>query len=164
MNQSSDQHAGLGWLHVVPMVAIAVLAIALWRPGADPPPTPEQEEKIADLVELLGSSSSSASDIDDRLRSFGPFPPDAKASLALAEALVTCGAGRLDAAQRTQLARQLYGITVIGDSRTEVVPAAMMGLQRFAAAASCSPSEIDELMRAARAVASTDPGPRKDWW
>ena len=44
-----------------------------------------------DLAALLGSPSASADDIDNRLRSFGPFPPDANASRALADALITCG-------------------------------------------------------------------------
>jgi hypothetical protein len=164
MNQSSDQHTSLGWLHVLPLLVIGVLAIALWRPAADPPPSQEQEEKIADLAVRLGSPASGAAAIDERLQSFGPFPPDAKASRALAEALVTCGTAKLDDSQRTQLARQLYGITVIGDSRAETVPAALLGLQQSAAAAGCSPAEIDELVRAARAVISTDPHPRRDWW
>lgn len=163
MNQPSDQHISSGLLHVLPMVVIGVLAIALWRPAADPAPSSEQEAKIADLVRQLGSSSSSISDIDDRLRSFGPFPPDATASRELAEALVTCGTNKLDELQRARLARHLYGITVIGDDRAATIPAALIGIQQ-AAAAICSPAVIDQFIRAARAVASTDPHPRRDWW
>ena len=146
------------------MIVIGVLAVALWRPSVDPPPTAEQEGKIADLARQLGSPTSSPVAIDDRLRSFGPFPPEAKASRALAEAIVMCGTGRLDESQRTQLARQLYGITVIGDGRAAAVPAALIGIQQSVAAAGCSPAVIDELMRAARDVASIDPHPRRDWW
>lgn len=165
MNQASDQqHSSLGFLHVLPMLVIAVLAISLWRPANDPAPSPEQEEKIGDLVRQLGSSNPSAGEIDQRLRSFGPFPPDAKASRALADGLVTCGMNKLDDSHRAQLARNLYGITVIGDNRAQVVPVALMSIQQSAAAAGCSPTRIDELMRAAHAVINTDPNPRRDWW
>jgi hypothetical protein len=165
MNQASDQqHSSLGFLHVLPMLVIAALAISLWRPANDPAPSPEQEEKIADLVRQLGSSAANAGEIDQRLRSFGPFPPDGKASRALADSLVTCGMNTLDESHRAQLARNLYGITVIGDDRARVVPLALMSIQQSAAAAGCSPTSIDELMRAAHAVISTDPNPRRDWW
>ena len=165
MNQAPDQqHGSLGFLHVLPLLVIAGLAIYLWRPASDPAPSPEQEEKIADLVRQLGSSGASPEEIDQRLRSFGPFPPDAKASRALADGLVTCGMNKLDDSHRAQLARNLYGITVIGDDRAQVIPAALIGIQQSAAAAGCSPTGIDELMRAAHAVISTDPNPRRDWW
>src|SRR5215510_15138683 len=165
MNLSSDHHTNLGWLQVLPMMAVGALAITLWRPVPDRPPSPEQEAKIADLAARLGSRSSTAVDIDDRLRSFGPFPPDAKASRALAEALVTCGTTWLDESKRTQLARHLYGITVIGDDRTKAIPAALLGIQQLVATTGpgCA-GTIDDVMRAARAVASTDPKPRRDWW
>jgi hypothetical protein len=159
-----DQHTSLGWLHALPLIVIGVLAVVLWRPAPDAPPSAEQEAKIADLAARLGSPSSSGSEIDDRLRSFGPFPPDAKASRALADALVGCGTSRLDESRRQQLARQLFGITVIGDERSEAVPAALLAIQQSAAAAGCSPAAIDDIMRAARAVASTDPNPRRNWW
>ena len=164
MNQPSDQHIGLGFLHVLPMLVVGALAIALWRPANDPVPSPEQEEKIADLFRQLGSSSPNAGDIDDRLRSFGPFAPDAKASRALAEALVTCAMNTLNETKRAQLARHLYGITVIGDDHAATIPAALIGIQQAAAEAMCSPAVIDDLIGAARAVASTDPQPRRDWW
>lgn len=166
MNHSSDPHTGLGWLQGLPIVAVGVLAVALWRPAADPPPSPEQEAKIIDLAARLGSTSSTAADIDDRLRSFGPFPPDATASRALADALVTCGTSRLDESRRTQLARYLYGITVIGDNRAEAVPAALIGIQQAMAGVGpqCGPGTIDRIVQAARAVATTDPQPRRDWW
>jgi hypothetical protein len=163
MNQTSDHD--LGWLKVLPMVVIGALAIVLWRPAPDRPPSPEQEAKIADLATRLGSRASTAGDIDDRLRSFGPFPPDAQASRALAEALVTCGTTWLSESQRSQLARHLYGITVIGDDRARAIPAALIGIQQLAAATgpTCA-GTIDDVMRAARAVATTDPKPRRDWW
>jgi hypothetical protein len=166
MSESSDHNSNGGWLNALPLVAIVAIAIVLWRPSADPPPSPEQEAKITDLAARLGSPSATAADIDDRLRSFGPFPPEAKASRALAEALVTCGTTRLDESQRTQLARHLYGITVIGDDRATAIPAALLGIQQVAAAAgsACSPGAIDTLTRAAQAVATTDPKPRRDWW
>jgi hypothetical protein len=156
----------MGWLHVLPLVVIGVLAIVLWRPAADPPPSPEQEAKIADLAARLGSPSSTATDIDDRLRSFGPFPPDADASRALAEALISCGTTWLDESKRAQLARHLYGITVIGDDRVTAIPAALLGIQQAVSGAgpSCGPGAIDEIVRRARAVASTDPNPRRNWW
>jgi len=165
MNQPFGQHENSGWLQALPVVVIGVLAIVLWRPAPDRPPSPEQEAKIADLAARLGSRASTAVDIDDRLRSFGPFPPDAKASRALAEALVTCGTISLDESRRTQLARHLYGITVIGDDRTRAIPAALIGIQQLAGASgpACA-GTIDEVMRAARAVATTDPKPRRDWW
>jgi hypothetical protein len=165
MNQPPD-HTNLGWLQVVPMLLIGALAIALWQPASDRPPSPEQEAKIADLAARLGSPSSTASDIDDRLRSFGPFPPDAKASRALAEALVTCGTTWLDESQRTRLARHLYGITVIGDNRAQAIPAAVIGIQELMAAVgpACGPPGIEKVVLAARGVASTDPHPRRDWW
>lgn len=161
---NTDQHTSLGWLQALPLVVIAALAVVLWRPAPDAPPSAEQEAKIADLASQLGSSSSSGGDIDDRLRSFGPFPPDAKASRALAEALVTCDTARLDESRRRQLARQLFEVTVIGDRRAATVPAALLGIQQSAATAGCSPAAIDDIMRAARAVASTDPNPRRNWW
>lgn len=164
MNGSSDQHTGLGWLHGLPIVVIGVLAMMLWRPAADPAPSLEQEAKIADLAERLGRPAASVGEIDDRLRSFGPFPPDGTASRALAAALVTCATGRLDELRRTQLARRLYGITVIGDSRDETLPEALIALQQLAAAAGCSPAAVDEMTRAARDVAAMDPSPRRDWW
>jgi hypothetical protein len=161
---NSDQPTGLGWLHVVPLVVIGGLAVVLWRPAPDPPPSAEQETKIADLAAGLGSSSSSASDIDDRLRSFGPFPPDAKASRRLADALIACGTARLDESRRRELARQLFNITVIGDRRAETVPAALHGIQQSVATTGCAPTAIDEIVNSATAVASTDPSPRRDWW
>ena len=164
MDQPSEQHTNLGWLHLLPLVVITVFAVALWQPEADPAPSLEQEAKIADLATRLASPSSSPSDIDDRLRSLGPFPPEAKASRTLAEALVTCGTTKLDNSQREQLARQLYGITVIGDSGARAIPAALIGIQQSATHAGCSPAVIDELMRAARAVVSIDPNPRRNWW
>jgi hypothetical protein len=164
MNRTSDQHTGLGWWHVLPLLVIGALATVLWRPANDPAPTVEQEEKISDLARQLGSATASAGAIDDRLRSFGPFPPEAKASRALADAIVMCEIERLDESRRTQLARQLYGITVIGDSRAATVPAALIGIQQSLASAGCNPAVIDRLMRAARDVAGTDPHPRRDWW
>jgi hypothetical protein len=161
---NSNRQTSLGWLQVLPLVVIGVLAFVLWRPAPDPPPSDEQETKIADLAARLGLSSSSASDIDDRLRSFGPFPPDAKASRALADALIACGIARLDETRRQQLARQLFSITVIGDGRAETVPAALFGIQQSVAATGCAPSALDQIMRTARAVASTDPASRRNWW
>jgi hypothetical protein len=73
---SADQHASARWLQVLPLIVIGVMAFVLWRPAPDPPPTREQEAKIADLAVRLGSASSTAMDLDDRLRSFGQFPPD----------------------------------------------------------------------------------------
>jgi len=161
---NSDQPSSPGWMHVLPLAVIVVLAVVLWQPASDPPPSEEQSAKIADLAARLGSSSSTATDIDDRLRSFGPFPPEANASRALADALIACGTSRLDDSRRQQLARELFDITVIGDTRAATVPAALLGIQRSAAAARCTPAVIDEMMRAARAVASTDPHPRRNWW
>lgn len=164
MSESSDHNSNGGWLQVIPLLVILAFAITFWRPTPDLPPTPEQEMKIDDLAVLLGSPSSTAGDVDNRVRSFGPFPPDPTASRALAEALVTCKTASLDEPQRKRLARQLYGITVIGDSRAEAVPAAFLEIQRLVRETGCSPSTIDEIMRAARAVATTDPKPRRDWW
>jgi hypothetical protein len=162
MNDTSDYHGR--WLHAIPLVVIAGLAITLWRPAADAPPSPEQEMKIADLAALLGSRTPSAGDIDNRLRSFGPFPPDLKASRALAEALVTCGTAGLDEPERIRLARHVYGITVIGDDRAASVPAALLGIQQTVAATGCGPAAIDEVVRTARDMARIDPKPRRDWW
>jgi hypothetical protein len=166
MNQPSDQHTNLGWLQLLPMLLIGALAITLWRPAPDRPPSLEQEAKIADLAARLGSRRSTAVDIDDRLRSFGPFPPDATASHALAEALVMCETAWLDESQRTQLARHLYGITVLGDTRAQAIPAAIIGIQTLMAAVgpACGPVGIERIVRAARGVATTDPHPRRDWW
>ena len=152
------------WLHVLPLVVIAALAIALWQPAAETAPSREQELTMDDLTAVLGSRSSSADDIDNRLRSFGRFPPDLTASRALATALIACGTTTLDEPQRQGLARQLFRITVIGDSSAESVPATLMELQQTVAATGCSPAMIDEIMRASRAVATTDPHPRRDWW
>jgi hypothetical protein len=165
MNPSPSEAPGR-WLHVVLLVVIAALAIALWRPVAETAPSPEQEAKIADLAARLGSPASTAVDIDDRLRSFGPFPPDAKASHALAEALIRCGTTWLDQAERTQLARDLYGIAMVGDDRAETIPGALKGIQQTMAAAgpACGPDAIDHVVSSARAVASVDPNPRRNWW
>ena len=150
----------------VPAILIAMLAIVLWRPAPAPLPTPEQEAKIADLAMKLGSASSTAVDIDERIRSFGPFPPDATASRTLAEALIHCGTIRLSESKRTQLARHLYGITVIGDDRAQKVPIALIGIQQTVSetGSSCSPDMVDTIMRSARSVAATDPNPRPNWW
>ncbi len=167
MNQSPDQHANWGWLHVLlPLIVIGVMAVVLWRPAHDPPPTAEQEAKIADLAAQLGSATTTAVDIDERLRSFGRFPPDRTASRALAEALITCGTRGLDETRRTQLARHIYGITVIGDDWATVIPASLIGIQQTIAGAGppCGPTGVDRIVSAARAVASTDPNPRRDWW
>lgn len=166
MSEPSVQHTTLGWLHALPLVVIGIMAIVLWRPAPDPPPSAEQEAKIADLAAQLASPSSTAVDIDNRLRSFGPFPPDATASRALAEALITCGTTSLDASRRSQLARHLYGITVIGDDRAAAIPAALIGIQQAVggAGSSCGPQVIDTIVRSARAVATTDPNPRRNWW
>jgi hypothetical protein len=166
MSQPLDQQTNLGWLHVLPLIAIGVMAVMLWRPAPDPPPTREQEAKIVDLAARLGSATSTAADIDDRLRSFGRFPPDPMASRALAEALIACGTSTLDETRRTQLARHIYGITVIGDDWATVIPASLIGIQQTMAGAgpACGPTGIDRVVSAARAVASTDPNPRRDWW
>jgi hypothetical protein len=151
-------------VHVSAILVIAVMAIALWQPAPGTVPSAEQTAKIEDLAALMASPSLSAQAIDDRLRSFGPFQPDPNASRALAEALVTCSPARLDASQRAQLARQLYGITVIDDLRADAIPAALIGIEQLVVKTGCGPVAIDELMRAARAVARTDPNPRRDWW
>src|SRR5688572_24964686 len=166
MNQPPDQQTNLGWLQVLPLIVIGVMAVVLWRPAADPPPTAEQEAKIEDLAARFGSATVSAVDIDDRLRSFGPFPPDPTASRALAEALITCGTSWLDESRRRQLARHIYGITVVGDDWARAIPAALIGIQQTMAGAgpACGPSGIDRIVGAARVVASTDPNQRRVWW
>ena len=166
MSQPLDQQRNLGWLQVLPLIVIGVMAVALWRPAPDPPPTAEQEAKIADLATRLGSAASTAADIADRLSSFGRFPPDPMASRALAEALITCGTSTLDETRRRQLARHIYGVTVIGDDWATVIPAALVGIRHAmrGAGADCGPTGIERIVSAARAVASTDPNPRRDWW
>lgn len=166
MHRHSDHGSGLGLWSAAPAILIGMLAIALWRPAAAPSPSPEQEAKIADLAVKLGSASSTAVDIDERIRSFGPFPPDATASRALAEALIHCGTIRLSESKRTQLARHLYGITVIGDDRAQRVPVALIGIQQAIseAGSSCGPDMLDTIMRSARSVVATDPNPRPNWW
>ena len=163
---SAGRYASPGWLQVLPLLVIGVMAFMLWRPALDPPPTAEQEKKIADLAARFGSASSTAMDLDDRLRSFGQFPPDPTASRALADALVACGTSWLDEPRRTQLARHIYGITVVGDNWATVIPAALMGIQQTMAGAgtACGPTGIDRIVTAARAVASIDPNRRRDWW
>jgi hypothetical protein len=150
---------------VLPLLVIVVMAIVLWRPASDPAPSAEQEAKILDLAARFASPSSTAADIDDRLRSFGPFPPDAKASRALAEALIRCGTTWLDESRRMQLARHLYGITVIGDDR-EATNASLIGIQQVIATTgpTCGPAAIEQVLNLARAVATTDPNPRRNWW
>ena len=108
------------WLRVLPLVVIAAFAIALWQPAAETAPSREQELMMDDLAAVLGSRASSADDIDNRLRSFGRFPPDRAASRAVANALIACGTTTLDERQRKGLARQLFRITDIGDSRADV--------------------------------------------
>ena len=150
----------------LPAIVIGMLTIVLWQPAPAPSPSPEQEAKIADLAMKLGTASSTAVDIDERIRSFGPFPPDATASRALANALIHCGTMGLSESKRTQLARHLYGITVIGDDRAQAVPVALIGIQQAVseAGSSCGPEMIDTIMRSARAVVATDPNPRPNWW
>ena len=75
MNQSSDQH------HIQPGV-VARPADARDRRARDLAVASRQrsravagtKEKIADLVRQLGLPAASAGEIDERLRSFGPFP------------------------------------------------------------------------------------------
>lgn len=166
MHRHSDHGSGLGLWSGVPAILIGMLAIVLWRPAPAPSPSAEQEAKIADLAMKLGSASSTAVDLDERMRSFGPFPPDATASRALAEALIHCGTISLSESKRTQLARHLYGITVIGDDRAQAVPVALIGIQQTIgeAGSSCGPDTIESIMRSARSVAATDPKPRPNWW
>jgi len=163
---SAGRYASPGWLQVLPLIVIGVMAIVLWRPAPDPPPTPEQEVKIADLAARLGSPSSTAVDLDDRLRSFGQFPPYPTASRALVEALITCGTSSLSESHRGQLARYIYGITVVGDDWATVTPAALIGIQQTMAGAgpACGPTGIDRIVSAAHAVASIDPNRRRDFW
>lgn len=166
MNQFLDQQRNPGWLHVLPLIVIGVIAVTLWRPAPDPPPTAEQEARIADLAARLGSPATTAADIDDRLRSFGRFPPEPMASRALAEALITCRISTLDETRRMQLARHIYGVTVIGDDWATAIPAALVGIQHAmaGAGADCGQTGVGRIVSAARAVASTDPNPRRDWW
>lgn len=166
MERRSDQHGTLRWWHALPPIVIGVLVVLLWRPAPDLPPSLEQESKIADLAVKLGALSSTATDIDARLRSFGPFPPDATASRSLAESLIACGTTWLDESKRKQLARHLYGITVIGDDRAEAIPAALIGIQESVSGAgpACGPGVVDRIVRNARAVATVDPNPRRNWW
>jgi len=152
------------WLHALPIVVIAALAITLWRPAADAPPSPGQEQTIIGLAAVLGSRPVSADEIDNRLRAFGRYPPDPRASRTLARALIACGTERLDEPQRKRLARNLYDVAVIGDSRVESVPTALRGIQQTVATTGCGQSAIDEIVRAARDVARVDPTPRQDWW
>jgi hypothetical protein len=163
---SAGRYASPVWLQVLPLIVIGVMAIMLWRPAPDPAPTPEQEAKIADLAARLGSPSSTAVDLDDRLRSFGQFPPHPAASRALVEALIACGTSSLSESHRRQLAQHIYGITVVGDNWATVTPAALIGIEQTMAGAgpACGPTGIDRIVSAARAVASIDPNRRRDWW
>lgn len=165
MSEGPDRQApGMGAVHVVPMIVIAAIAVVLWRPATWTMSNDNERAKIADLAALLGSRPAGAQAIDDRVRSFGPFPPEEQASRSLAEALVTCDTAKLDDSQRAQLAQHIYGVTVTADDRVEAIPAALLGIQQSAAAAGCSPPTVDALINAARAVARTDPNPRRDWW
>jgi hypothetical protein len=165
MSETTDHKRNGAWLlHIIPIAALAALAVTLWRPAAEREPSAEQERKMTDLAALLGSTSRSARVVEDRLRSFGPFPPDPRASRTLAEALVTCDTTRLDETRRLELSQQLYGITSAEDVRVETVAAALTVIQHTMAASGCSPVTIDAAVRAARNVARTDPNPRREWW
>lgn len=153
------------FLHGIPLGVVVALVIGLWRPVYDSAtPTAEQEAKIADLAQLLASPSSTADAIDERLRSFGPFPPDVAASRTLAESLIACRTARLADSERMPLARTLYAITVQNDTNANTIPGALAQILQAATASRCDPATLDRLMNAARDVARADPNPRRDWW
>ena len=104
-------------------------------------------------------------DVTDTLQSHEALEVSERNYRTLAEAIVSCGTTGLDESKRTQLARHLYGITVIGDDRSSV-NGAIIGIQHTMAAAgpACGPAVIDRAVNAARAVASVDPNPRRNWW
>lgn len=152
-------------LHGIPIGVVAALVIGLWRPVYhSATPTPEQEVKIADLARLLASSSSSADEIDRRLRSFGPFPPDATASRTLSESLLACRTASLAESQWMPFVRPLYVITVQNDLTAETIPGALAQILQAATASRCDAVTLDRLMTAARDVARADPNPRRVWW
>jgi len=152
------------WLNVIPIVVVLSLSIGIWRPVSNPTLTAEQEQKIADLARLLGSPSSSADAVEERVKSFDAFPPESKAARALADALINCRMANLDDAQRRALARRLYAITAQNDVSPETTPDALAFIGQAASASPCDPAAVDRLMSAAREVARTDPHPRRDWW
>ena len=117
-----------------------------------------------DLAALLGSPSANIDDSTIGYSSFGPFPPVPNASRALADALIICGTAGSGRVRSEHDWHGNYMGSRSWGSQTETVPAALLGMQQMAASAGCTPATIDELMRAARAVASTDPNPRRDWW
>lgn len=164
MRETADHEWNGAWLQIASIAAIIAIGVTLWRPAAEKGPSDEQVRKIDDLAALLGSTSPSARAIEDRLLSFAPFPPDSTASRALADALETCSASRLDEPSRRELSEHLYRITIAGDVRAATVAVAIAGIQNYMAAAGCSPVTIDALARAARGVARIDPNPRSDWW
>ena len=151
------------WLNVIPIVVVLSLSIGIWRPVSNPTLTAEQEQKIADLAQLLGSPSSSADAVEERVKSFDAFPPESKAGRELAEALIRCRMVTLDDAQRRALARRLYAITAQNDVSPETTDA-LAFIQQTASTSRCDPASVDRLMNAAREVARTDPHPRRDWW
>jgi hypothetical protein len=166
MTRPTRHDAAPFWLHAIPIVLVATLVIGWWRPVyVSAVPTQGQQEKIDDLARLLGSASSSADAIEERLRSFGPFPPEAMAGRVLADALIACRTGMAEL-QRLPLARELYAITVQSqvDVMPDAIPRALGFIQDAALASRCDPRALERLVRAARDITRVDPNPRRDWW
>ena len=142
---------------------VAILIIALWRPDQAAPATHRPDRLINELANLLGAPSRSAAEIDKRLGAFSRFPPDPRASRALAEALVMCTTTMLGGLERRQLAQQLYVITEQSTDADHATTVRVIDLQRMLGGV-CSATAIGSLGDAARRVARTDPSPRRDWW
>jgi hypothetical protein len=155
----------LWWADLVLAGVIVMMGVALWRPSPRPAVTDaELEEKIGALADLLGSAPADAAAIDERIQSFGAFPPEARATRALAVALASCETAALEPAQRSRLAHDLYAITRPTDALPRVLPAALTTIQQLLVNARCPAVAADEVLGSARIVARRDPKPRRDWW
>lgn len=144
---------------------IVTLGVAFWRPSPRAVvPDADLEPKIEALAELLGSTPADAAAIDERIQSFGAFPPEARSTHALAAALASCETAALDPAPRRRLAHELYAITRPTDALPRALPGALTTIQQLLARARCPGAAAADVVRLARTVAIRDPAPRHDWW
>jgi hypothetical protein len=163
--ERADRSGFAWWEHALSAGVVAVLFIALWKPttGALEDPA-ERARKLESLTTLLADPAVSAASLERQLAALGPYPPEAQAARALADALVACKPSALTPPARQRLVEQLYVITVPINDDPRVVTRALVEMPHSLNSSGCPPSSMDAVLSAARRVATTEPNPRRDWW
>jgi hypothetical protein len=161
---SDAPHESPVWVLAIAVAVVLALGVTLWPASERIEWSAQQKREIGRLATLLSSPEVSADRIVEELRSASRFPPEPRAARTLADALVTCGTASLGETQRTQLAQRIYAITTSGDRFTGALPDLLSGIRQAEESTGCSPTTIESLLAAARAVARRDPSPRRDWW